>query len=41
MRNAWEKKTGMNGVKFQIRPYNDSTLVLRMQNNHDEGNVMV
>lgn len=36
LRDEWNSKANINNIKFFIRPFNDSTTIVRVQNLHDE-----
>lgn len=40
-RSEWETKTGINDVKFQVRPYNDSSVLLRVFSMREDANTSV
>jgi hypothetical protein len=35
-RNQWNAVSNIDNLKFSIRPFNDSTTILRLHNMHDE-----
>lgn len=40
-KRQWEEKVGINRVKFQIKPWNDSSVLLRVFNMWDDKNVTI
>lgn len=41
IRNLWDSKTNINNIKFNFRPFNDSTTIVRIQNLHDQQEITV
>jgi hypothetical protein len=41
VRNEWNSASNIDNLKFSIRPFNDSTTILRIQNMHDEQEIKV
>ena len=40
-KRQWEEKVGLNRVKFQIKPWNDSSVLLRIFNMWDDKNASI
>lgn len=40
-KRQWEEKVGLNRVKFQIKPWNDSSVLLRVFNMWDDKNTTI
>lgn len=40
-KRQWEEKVGLNRVKFQIKPWNDSSVLLRVFNMWDDKNASI